>query len=655
MKLSELYSEYFANWLSGGNLIARDKISLLGIKPLYDRFITNGYITKVWCITSIPVHYSNNLTQAIRNEMFLNCPKVTTIVSTINTPVQINPKSDVFQRQLKRTASTYNQYKDVFENLSEDEQLTGTISYDNHGRRTYVNAETLNVIKDLYDSYMYVFDKSTHNMEFMESYIFIQASGKSRAALRDYKKKLLNFLTGEGVSFIELKGNINQYLNNFCPATFVKEQVRKVQPILLSQENLAAITNYKSKGLVGDRGALIAMDKQTYLPFMQDFFHSGAAQVIMILAKSGWGKTFVAFPAALNILGYHETHGSVIDIKGDEWVRILDYVDGQIIDMDKGSFYNSLRLDGLQLTREESIEFYNLAIKDTVQFYKLIINLQQNEGNAKDLEDILNSAVLKLYYKRGVIASEPQTFSYTATMHYADVIEILETLASTASYTDKQKEICRIAKTRLTAFFLSETGKGSEMIHEISIKEVLEKQFTIYSFNKNSNTDLDLLDSLRVFQVQVLDNRVAMLRKRKGLFTVAFYEELQRCTNSDELIRYISSRVTGSRSDNLIIFLLLNSISAFEHNSLAQIRSNITTYMIGKTTDNDAKKIINEFDCKDLEDYINLINNEESEYYRNCFAIKYDTGYKVDNCIIKAILPDEMSKSFRTRDVIDDE
>ncbi len=655
MNLTDLYSEYFANWISGGNLIARDKISLLGIRPLYDRYVTNSYITKVWCVIGLPVNYSNNLSQAIRNEMFLNCKNVKTIVSTVNKPVQINPKSDIFQRQLRRTAEMYNQYKEVFDNLREDEQLTGTVSYDNHGRRTYVNADTLNLIKDLYDSYVYVFDKSTHNMEFTETYYFIQASGKSRRELRDYKKKLTNFLTGEGVAFVELKGNINQYLNNYCPATYEKEPIRKLQPMLLSQENLASITNYKSKGLVGDRGALIAQDRQTNLPYMQDFFHSGAAQVIMVMSKSGWGKTILMFNAALSILGYHDTHGSVIDIKGNEWNRILEYVDGQVIDMDKGAFVNSLRLDDLKIDKSESIEYFKLAVKDTVQFYKLIINLQIEEGNVRDLEDILNTAVMKMYYKNDVKAEELHSFSNTKNMKYADVIEILEDLTATASYTETQKNICRIAKTRLSSFFLSESGKGSEMTNEITIQSVLENPFTIYAFNKNSNTELDLLDSLRVFQVQILDNRVAMIRKRKGLFTVAFYEELQRCVHSSELINYISGRVTGSRSDNLIIFLILNAVSTFDESALKQIKSNITTYMIGKVEPTDAQKIVNDFDCRDIADYISCINESETEYYRNCFAVKFDTGYKVDNCIIKAILPPKMEKTLRTRDVLEDE
>ena len=654
MNLSDLYSEVFANWISGGNLIAKEKISLLGIKPLYDRFVTNRQITKVWCILSIPVNYSTNITQAIRTEMFKMCPEVRTIISTVNTPVQINPKSDVFTRQLKRSANMYNQYKEIFDNLSEDEQLTGTVEYDNHGRRSFINADILKVIKDLYDSYTYVFDRSTHNMEFMESYFFIQASAKSKSALRKFKKCFLNFMTGEGIVVSELRGNINQYLNNFCPATYQRDSVRKIQPMLLSEENFTSIMNYKNKGLIGERGVLIAQDRQVNLPFYQDFFHSGAAQVNAILAESGWGKTNLAFWIALSLMGYNETHCSAIDIKGDEWSKLLNFVDGQIIDMDKGMFFNTMRLDDLHATKDDCEEFYNLAIRDTVQLYERIINLQPSEGNEKDFNDILNAGVSKIFYQKGVVATNPDTFKFTKDLKFSDIIDIFETLVNSASYTDAQKNICAIAKTRCAAFFLSETGKGAEMSKAITMQSLLDAPLTIYSFNKNNNAELDLLDSLRVFMVQTADNRVAMIRKRKGLFTAAFYEELQRCVNSKDLIRYISSRVTGSRSDNVIIFLLLNAISAFEDDALAQIRSNITSFYVGKVNEHDANKLINDYDCRMIGDYIKAINSGVTEYYRNCFAVKYDTGYSIDKCIIKLSLPEEIQNVFKTRKILDD-
>ena len=42
--LLSMYAEIFANWVSGGRLINRDKISALGLKSVYNQFITRNWI-----------------------------------------------------------------------------------------------------------------------------------------------------------------------------------------------------------------------------------------------------------------------------------------------------------------------------------------------------------------------------------------------------------------------------------------------------------------------------------------------------------------------------------------------------------------------------------------------------------------------------------
>ena len=53
-------------------------------------------------------------------------------------------------------------------------------------------------------------------------------------------------------------------------------------------------------------------------------------------------------------------------------------------------------------------------------------------------------------------------------------------------------------------------------------------------------------------------------------------------------------------------------------------------------------------------DYIKAINSGVTEYYRNCFAVKYDTGYSIDKCILKLSLPEEIQNVFKTRKILDD-
>lgn len=656
MDLKDIYAESFANWLSGGNLVARDKISLLGIKSLYDRFFTNKYITKVWCLNKFPVYCNSNITQAIRSEMFKLCPDVHTIISTYSVPAAVNPTSDVYSRQLKKAATAYNKYSEIFNSLSDDEKLTGSVEYDKNGHKNYVNADVLNTIKELYDSYIYVYKQSISGGQFFETYYFVQASSKTKVSMKRYRKNLIALLNSCNIGFTECRGNISSYLSNFCPASYKQQDQRKISSILLSQENLAALMPTKTKGLVGEKGIFMGLDWQVKLPFMLDFFGSGAAQVIMVLAKSGWGKTLSMFMTALELIAA-DTHCSVTDIKGNEWTKLLDYVQGCVISMEGNvaRFVNTLRLDDLNCTKLDCEETFNMAVRDTVTLYSLMINLQENEGNERDLAMILEQAIMKMYYQRDVVKTNPDTFLRTRDMQLGEIIDVVDGLAATASYSDSQRELCSLIRTRLSAFFLTDGRYSEAFRNEVTVGEVINSPLIIYSFNKNAGTMLDTLDTIRVFMVQALDNRKTAVRKRQSLHTASFYEELQRSAQFGKLIEAISHRVTGSRSDNVTVFLLLNAISTFDNEAFDAIKSNITTIMAGKLNPEDVNVLVNKFGCYSIKNYLQEINSKENEQFRNCFAIQYDIGYKTDKAIIKTVIPKEMVDHLSTRDVIVDE
>lgn len=651
MKLIDLYSDYFANWISGGRLINEEKISLLGIKPLYDRFITHGRVNKCWFIYSFPVNTNINICDVIRQEMFRICPNVRTIVHTYNIPLKINVNSDTFRRQLHRSEDEYARYSSVFNQLSEAEKLMGYTGYDPNGRKFYITKRQLDRIKDNYDSYTYIYKTVNKGGGFVHTYFFIQASAKNRRDMKVYKKELGNVLGSLDVYYREVVGNIGTYLNNFCPATYVNDNVKKFVPMLFSNENLTEQSPYKTKGLIGGDGLLIGMDAETKLPLLVNFFNTGAAQVVMMLAKSGAGKTYSAFSLCLSLLGLG-IHTSVIDIKGNEWAKLLNFTDGVVISMDDENprFVNTMRLDDLNCTLENAEYYYRSAVKATVNLLSIMVNLQKEEGNVIDLESILEQAVTKYYNQCNVDPHNPATFINTRNMVYGDIIKIIGELSSTKSYTDEQRNMCAIIRTRCSNYFVIEGRYSAAFKNEITVAEVLDKPLVIYSFNKNADVMLDTMDTLRVFMVQYLDTKKQAIRKEQHLHTAAFYEELQRSNQFGKLVETISHSVTGSRSNNVTIFLLLNAISVFNNNELNAIKSNITTKIIGKLEDGDIDVLINEYGCKPIENQIKKINDKSTNRWNNCFAMLYDTGAEIDKAIYKTVVPDYMSETFKTRD-----
>ena len=651
MKLSELYSEYFANWISGGAMITQDKISLIGIKSFYDRFMTNTGITKVWAIEKVPVHLSCNITQMIRSEMFEKFPSVKTVIHMCNAPVSMNVHGDHFQRGLKAASRSYNDYKSVFDQLSADEKLTGLAArIPGSSQKLYVNKETLEGYKEAYDSFTYVYSASTNGQCFVRTTYFVQATARTKKELQTYSKALGDLVASKDLYMSELRGSMPLYLTGYAPAAPYKPSSDRVYPNLFSEENVAALLPNKTKGLIGHGPLMLGLDWQSKLPFWIDFFNSGSAQVVMLLARSGYGKTFLAFVLAVELAGIN-VHWSAIDIKGGEWIRTGKYVDVAVISMSGSNarFVNTLRLDDVECSEEDCKDFYDTAVRGTVDLFEIATNLSPTEGNVSDLRSILDTAVTKVFSSNGVMRDNPSTFGKTKDLKFADVLDVVSTLESTKTYTENQRKICKLIKVRTSPYFMGEGRYAYAFKNELTVGGVLDTPGVIYDFNKNAGEALDTLDSLRVFMVQFLDGKKHSIRRKKGLHTAAFYEELQRSRQFGKLVEAISQNVTGSRSNNLTVFLLLNAVSTFSQEGFAPIKSNITTKIIGKVIDEDLRTLVNDFDCGMIDDYIADITNDVNGAYTNCFAIQYDTGTDINKGIIRSVIPSDMVAQFETR------
>ena len=144
MKLSELYSEYFANWISGGSLVTQDRISLLGLKPLFDRFITHNWITKIWVVKRFPVEYDCNLTDLVRGELFKLNPKVKTSINFVSIPTNVNARNSIFLKQFETASQNFHEMEDYFNSLTREQKVAGVaIVNPNNGKKIYFVKEEL--------------------------------------------------------------------------------------------------------------------------------------------------------------------------------------------------------------------------------------------------------------------------------------------------------------------------------------------------------------------------------------------------------------------------------------------------------------------------------------------------------------------------------
>lgn len=652
MGLLNIYSLILSNWLNGGNFVRRKRMQATDVCPEYNAIFTKSHIKKVYRIVGIkPDNLNIGFVDYIRDIMFELNPNVEVMISVQNYPVRLDVTSERFNRAMSRASEAYTSYREAFESQSGLAKLTGKTYRLPGGVRLRLSREKLDALYQTFLSYYYLYNHISSGGTVTQTEIFIEIVG---ADMRDVKRAgedLYGVLGPLNIVCEEIRGILKTYLLECGLATAPPLKLNKkfLPQLLFTEENMTAFSSYKSRGLVGGSGVLMGVDFRSRLPFSINIFSAPAAQVFLIMGKTGSGKTYTAWQMAMSALALGE-YVTAIDIKGREWSRISDLVQSKILTFDERhpSFVNTLRLDDLEATRSNASELFNTAIKGTVALLMLIVNLQSHEGNPNDLEMVLREAVSKLYSMHGVDPSNPQSFKRTGQFKYSDILPILESLSTTITYTADQRKMVTLARSRCHAY-IGDSGIFADAFrNEVTLSDVLQAPLVIYEFNKNQNAMIDSLDVIRIFMVQFLDSKKKAMLRERGKFLFCFYEELQRCDQFGNLLEYISHDITGSRSNNAVIVLLLNSLRVLKGEDTRDIRSNITSYICGSVEDNDIATFRDEFNKPWLAHQLELFS-ERPNAYRNCFAAMIDTGSEIYQTVYKVQLPENLRAKFQTR------
>ncbi len=655
MKLLDIYSVLIANWLNSGAFVNSGRMESTSINPEYNFIFTKSHIKQVVQVMGIkPINMDICFIDFIRDRMFELNPDVETDILVMDYPIQLNVNGDKFKRAMSRANEAYESYRDAFESQGSMARLTGKVYRLPNGARLKLSREKMESLEQIQTSYTYLYNHVTGGGTLALTKIFIELSAKDRRALKRAENDLYGILGSVNIGAKPVKAANKAYLLEMGAATPAPKTLNKkfLPQLLFSDENTAAFSSYKSRGLVGGgkNGLLLGMDFRSRLPFSIDIFRSASAQVFMLLGKTGSGKTYAAFQVAMSALALGE-YVSAIDIKGREWIQLTAACPAKVITFDERnpSFVNTLRLDDLGATPETANELFQTAIKGTVQLFMLAINLQPNEGNPNDAEMVVREAVMKMYSLEGVDPGNIGSFKLTKGMHYADVLPVLDTLQTTVTYTEEQRRMVSLARARLNSYF-GDAGLFSDAFqNEISLGDVLDAPFVIYEFNKNQGAE-DNLDVLRCFMVQFLDSKKKTSLKQRGKFLFCFYEELQRVQSFGNLLSYICHDVTGSRSNNAVIFLLLNSLKVLQGKEGQDVRSNITSLICGSAEDNDICAIREDFGRDWLAGQLELFAHRQ-QIYRHCFACQVDTGAETLETVYRVELPQHLSEAFRTRSI----
>ncbi|MGL4949504.1 MAG: hypothetical protein ACRC5M_03895 [Anaeroplasmataceae bacterium] len=646
--LWDFYSSLTANYISGGGLVNRENLSSLSIKPLFDRIVTKTYIKKVICINRFPLDYEYSLVGVLNSIVFTTSPvsKIYTNSYSMSTEVPIN--SDQFRRFMSSSEESYQSYKSYYESLSGTDQAVGKKIHLGGLSSMRVTKQGLKKLEQEYLSYSYVYEVASNGGKMSNTFFFLEIMSPDNDEMTKVLTEIREYLNTNEFSYSELAANSSNYMSNYSPGSFIRDvNSKEFTSLLLSDENISHTIPYMSPGFIGDgSGELLGIDMQSKSPFILNFFESGARQICLLSAPAGYGKTILAFQTALSFLCSNK-HVSVIDIKGDEWVKLGQFTEHVVIDISETSraYVNTMRLDDIKLEDpNESQEFYTMAVTATVELIKIITDPTSEES--RTCETMARQAVEKVFLNIGVQPRAPKTFKYTRVLKYSKIIDTLETLKTSPSYRQYIDLIDKM-KVRLSdKFKQSNVFKGKE----ISIRDVMESQLVIYSLNKNKNSLQTIDDTIRTFMISYLDMKKISIRKGQKLGTVCFYEEMQRKEEFASLMKFIGGVVTGARSSNVVVFLLCNSVRTLLSEDMSLISSNISNFFLGPVVDEEDYKAYSRLGCSELIPKIKELSDEE-EKFANQFVVKYNTGVHSGVTSVKCELPKAYMDALKTREV----
>lgn len=657
MKTLDLYSNLIANWLNNGAFVNRTGLKDTDIVTEYNLIFTRSCVKKVYRVSGIkPDNVDLGFVDYIRDEVFKEYPNVEVMISVHSQPVAFDVNSDKFLRAFNRSGESYSAYKELYESQDSLAKVTGKTYKLAGGGRLRLSKDKVDELYQVFITHYHLYNHITSGGTVSQVDVFFEVCGKKAKEVKKAGSRLVNLLAPLNFGVLELKSANTAFLTDYGPAaSFPKTTNKQFLPKLLFTDlNSAAFSTYKSRGLVGGSGLLMGEDVRTHLPFLINIFQAPSAQVFLMMGKTGSGKTYTANQLALSALAVDQ-YVTAIDIKGREWSKLDFIVEPKIITFDERnpSFVNTLRLDDLNATKENAHELFATAVRGTVNLLSLIVNLTPDEGSNSDLEMILREAVSKMYSMAGVNPDNPASFAKTRDMKYSSILPSIESLSSTITYTDTQQKMIKLARSRCHAY-LGDSGIFSDAFkNEVSLGDILHSKFVIYEFNKNQNAMVDSLDALRIFMVQYLDSKKKAMLREQGKFLFCFYEELQRCDQFGNLLEYICADVTGSRSNNAVVVLLLNSLRVLRGERARDIRSNITSFFCGSVETNDIDTFREEFNLPWLADQLELFSDHPDDY-RNCFVANVDTGKELLRTVYKVNFPDYIRKQLTTRTVEED-
>lgn len=502
-----------------------------------------------------------------------------------------------------------------------------------------------------------------HSTPVVQVYVELCTGIATKRAFGNLKQagmQLMRLAVTSGFEFKEIKGNLWDFQRLFSPVSAGNPRMeRKTPRFPLTDHYVANMMSYTPGKIMHDE-VLMGLDIDTGKMVYKNFISAnGGAEILLIGAVTGGGKSYFSKSISLNILPNDYT--LIVMDRDGEYIPMAEKAKGTVISMSRGSgrYYDATII--AEVTGIPKVDATLLI--DSQNATTAVFNVLADAVNGMNSAELamFNDAYNKLYAKYGIVQSDNSTWHRSSTLSFHKLYQEICNLRTDQTYVDRYGTQLLDFIDKLRVFF-EEDGVYSYLFKEpIKLTDVLANVdgnaplvvLHMDLADEDGNNKNDKPTFIKLITTNYLMDTILTHNRRLNKFTFEIVEEFQRYLNNDFAKGIVVTQVTGGRKKNANVIVVTNNPDELAaalgtDKTLSAIRSNITSAMIGKIqSESSIGPICQNLGLAGCENELREMMHDP-DTYRHCFVAKFDGK---EAAIIKAIVPPEYVKSdiFKTR------
>ena len=427
------------------------------------------------------------------------------------------------------------------------------------------------------------------------SRVYVTVRAKEGRALNRGVKAVSDYLNTCAI-YRNIKNNLKEHLDFMCMMSDKGSKFMKNVSWMVTSQQVLAEMFPQTQGLNDSDGTLMGLTKENNAPYWINFRKTANAKNIYVIAKSGFGKTFLILGVLIDghADGYNQC---IMDIKGNEFTYYTKACGGIVLSMrpDDTHFINTFVMDKDAVEDGNYGVYYHKQLRLSKK--KMITMCQFTERELSRGESLIDEFLTPLYRNEGVTPDNPNTWVRTQKFHPYDVYDAFDNYVS-REIKEKYGEIALSALARMRVY-MHRKGNSSHIHQEpYSYRDVLQTKILTFDFGilEDSASNVDpVVFQLRVMDMEIINDEYVSYKKKHGEWTMKVLEESQVC--SDYLLEIYVREMTLRRAQNQITFLLGNSISALQSKPIAKpLLDSINILICGVLNDSNQRYLVDEYD-----------------------------------------------------------